>query len=47
MQPARTSQLRERGKMPELTSEERQLLQQLNERERVVSGPQRPRANQK
>ena len=33
--------------MPELTDEERQLLQQLNERERVVSGPQRPRGIQR
>jgi len=33
--------------MTELTHEEKQLLQQLNERERVVSGPQRPRSIQR
>jgi hypothetical protein len=33
--------------MPELTDEETQLLQQLKERERVVSGPHRPRSIQR
>jgi hypothetical protein len=33
--------------MPELTNEETQLLQQLSERERVVSGPHRPRSIQR
>src|SRR6516225_10014176 len=33
--------------MPELTDEEMHLLRQLSERERIVSGPQRPRGIQR
>jgi hypothetical protein len=47
MQAIAADVLGERYNMPKLTDEERRLLQQLSERERIVSGLQRPQGIQR